>query len=65
MAYVVRLDGGRGALVRDRLDDVGVEGTLEQEIGVLDRAGLLLKDLNEGVANDLALALGVGDLHHR
>ena len=52
---MVRLDGRRRALEADRLDDVRVQGALE-ELG-----RLLLEHLDERVADDLALGLGVLD----
>jgi len=69
---VVRLDGGRRALEADRLDHVRVQGPLEQPLDLatlgarlfnvgLELGRLLLKHLDEGVADDLALGLGVLD----
>ena len=56
---VVALDlGGAGGA---RLDDVGVERALDQELGVLDAAGDALEDADEQLADGLALVLGVGD----
>src|ERR1019366_3178017 len=59
---VVALDQGRRVVAyRDALDDVGIEGALSQEVGVPYLLERLLEDLDEGVADDLALALGVVD----
>ncbi|KAF5038565.1 hypothetical protein DSECCO2_552940 [anaerobic digester metagenome] len=56
---VVALDDGGRALVRHRLDDVGVQGALRQEVHVPEGLGFLVEHLDEGVADDLALLLGV------
>ena len=69
---VVGLDGRRRSLEADRLDDVRVQGALQEPLdlatlaaGSLDLAlnlgRLLLKHLDKSVADDLALLLGVGD----
>ena len=63
---VVGLDGLGWALEGDGLDDVWVQGTLEEELDLLavlggDAGGLALEDVDEGVADDLALLLWVGD----
>src|SRR3546814_3093215 len=59
---VVRLDGDAGAAGEgDRLDDVGIERALRQEIRTTDLRRLLLEDVDEGAADDLALALGIVD----
>ena len=57
---MVALDVGDAALERDRLDHVGVERALRQELRRrhASRASLL-EDLDEGAADDLALLLGV------
>lgn len=71
------LDGSTGALERDTFDNVGVQGTLEQPLDFalgltallgklffsssLKLGSLGLKDLNEGVTDDLSLTLGVLD----
>lgn len=68
---VVGFDGGAGPLERDGLDDIGVEGALQQELdGAVARGcrllvqleGFGLKHLDKSVADDLSLLLGVGDL---
>mmetsp|Transcript_2866 Transcript_2866/g.8726 ORF Transcript_2866/g.8726 Transcript_2866/m.8726 type:complete len:440 (+) Transcript_2866:367-1686(+) len=57
---VVRLDGGRRALVRHALDHIWVQRALQQEGGRRVQLGRkVLKHVNERVANDLALALRV------
>jgi len=58
---VVALDDRARALEGDALDHVGVERALHQEAGALDLLGLLLEDLDEDAADDLALLLRVGD----
>ena len=59
---VVALDhGGVAAVGRHGLDDVRVEGALAQEVRVAEALGLVAEDLDELVADDLALALGVRD----
>jgi len=69
---VVRLDGRRRALEADRLDDVRVQGALEEPLDLaalgarlldvaLELGRLLLEHLDERVADDLALGLGVLD----
>ena len=45
----------------DRLDDVGIERTLGQELDPAERLRLLLEDLDEGGADDLALDFGLLD----
>ena len=44
-----------------RLDHIRVDGALRQEVHSADLLGLLLKDADELLADDLALALGLGD----
>src|SRR5918996_5096969 len=58
---VVRLDRDARALKRDRLDDVRIERALRQKIRAAQPLGLLLEDVDEGPADDLALVLGIGD----
>ena len=58
---MVRLDRGRRAVDRARLDHVRVDRTLRQPANVLDLDRLLVEHLHEVAADDLALALGVGD----
>lgn len=66
---MVGLDGRRGTLEGDTLDDIGVQSTLEEPLDLgtlvlglgLDLLSLLLEDVNEGVADELALLLGLGD----
>ena len=47
------------------LDHVGVEGALGEPVHVAVPARLLLEDLDEEAADDLALALGIGDARQR
>lgn len=68
---VVGFDGGGGTLEAEGLDDVGVEGALEEVLdlagvggvlgGLFDSDGLLLEEVDEGAADDLALGLGLGE----
>ena len=59
---VVRLDDlGLAGLGAGGFDHVRVDGALGQPFDVLDPAGLVVEDLDEGVADDLALLLRVGD----
>ena len=56
---MVALDDGARSLVGHGLDDVGIQGALSEELdvvtGVLDGLGFLVEDVDEGVADDLAL----------
>src|SRR5919109_1278019 len=62
MASAWRSVSSRGAVRRRAaLDDVGVEGALGQEADVLDAPGLVLEDVDEDVADQPPLFLGVGD----
>ena len=45
----------------ERLNDVGVDGALTEPLDVLELVRLLIEDLDEAAADDLALLLGVGD----
>jgi hypothetical protein len=56
---VVALDDGR--LAQTGLDDVGIDGTLDQIVDFADFFGLVLKDADELLADDLALALRLRD----
>src|SRR6185295_5792699 len=59
---VMRLDRHRRPAKRgDALDDVGIERSLRQELGVANGFGLTLEDVDERRADDLALLLGVFD----
>ena len=59
---VVRLDErGDAVLASARLDDVGVERSLDEEADVAEVARLLLEDADELLADDLALLLRIGD----
>ena len=60
---MVRLD--LGGVLGARLDDVGIQGALYEEAGVLEVDGDLFEDADEGLADDLALALGIGDVVQR
>ena len=48
---------GLDALVA--LDDVGVDRALAEEVDALELGGLFFKDVDELLADDLALALGL------
>ena len=50
-----------GGVPGARLDDVGIEGALDEEPGVLDAARGVLEDPDEQLADGLALLLGGGD----
>src|SRR3712207_3931471 len=50
-----------GGVAGAALDDVAVEGSLHEELGVLDLASLLLEGADKLLADDLALRLGVRD----
>lgn len=66
---MVSLDGSGGALEGDALDDVGVERALEEPFDLsagvlglgLDLCGLFFEDVDEGVADELALLFRVSD----
>ena len=59
---VVRLDRDRGAAEwADRLDHIGIERALRQELDVADLVRLLVEHVDKGGADRLALFLGVGD----
>ena len=45
----------------DRLDDVGIQCALCEEFSLADLASGLLENIDECVANNLALCLGVSD----
>src|SRR5690606_42022761 len=63
---VVTLDDvGLAGLAAGRLDHVGVDRALRQPFGVGELAGFLIEDLDEQVADDLALGLGVADPFER
>ena len=55
---MVALD--HGGVTGARLDDVGVDGALDQVVHPADLLGLFLKDPDELLADDLALALRLG-----
>ena len=59
---VVALDRHRRAAGEaDALDHVGVERALGEEIGAADLVRLVLEHVDEGLADELALGLGVGE----
>ncbi len=58
---MVALDDGARALAGHGLDDVGIERALGEEVHLLDLPGFLVEDLDEGVADDLALSFGILD----
>ena len=58
---VMRLDDGRWSLDRDRLDDVGVERPLHEEVDIRDALCLFLEDGDELVPDPLPLRLGIVD----
>src|SRR6516165_11210893 len=63
---VVALDGDAGpAAEGDALDDIGIEGALGQEIGTAQALRLLLEDVDEEAADDLALLFRVGHAGER
>ena len=58
---VVRLDGDRRPAGEGHaLDDIRIERSLRQEVGAAELPGLLLEDIDEQPADDLALGLGIG-----
>jgi hypothetical protein len=58
---VVALDDvGLAGLAAGRLDHVRVDGALRQPLGVAQLVRLLVEDLDEQVADDLALGFRVG-----
>ncbi|OPF33664.1 cytosine deaminase [Pseudomonas aeruginosa P47] len=59
---VVRFDHmGLAGLGAGRLDHVGVDGALGEELHVLQLGGFFVEDFDEGAADDLALLFRVGD----
>ena len=58
---VMALDGGRRTAHRHRFDDIRVERALRQEVEFAERLRLVVEDVDERGANDLALLLGVSD----
>src|ERR1019366_3905571 len=58
---VVALDDGAGPAEADALDDVRVEGALDEPLAPGDALGLLFEDLDEDPADDLPLLLRVHD----
>ena len=58
---VVALDDSGGAVDAAALDDVGVDGSLGEEVGVGDAGGLALEDTDEAFANDAALGFRIGE----
>ena len=50
-----------GGVPGARFDHVGVQGPLHQEPGIGEVGGHLLEDPDEGLPDDLALLLGIGD----
>src|SRR4051795_6250274 len=58
----MRFDRDRGTAERaHRLDYVGVEGALREELDVADLMRLFVEDVDEGGADRLALLLGVSN----
>ena len=51
----------RIATDRDRLDDVGIQRALCEKFCIADLPCGFLENIDERVANNLALCLGVGD----
>ena len=49
------------AVLLPRLDDVGVQRALREELDALELGRLLEEDLPELLADDAALELGIGD----
>ena len=62
---VVRLDRRRRAAHRHRLDDVRIESALREPAHVVERVRRLVEDLDEQVADALALDLGIDDVLQR
>ena len=59
---MVALDRHRGSTGEaDALDHVGIERPLRQELGTADFGRFGIKHVDEGLADELALGLGVGD----
>ena len=57
---VVALDDRRRAVAAATLDDVGVQGSLHEELGVGDATRVLFEHPHEQLADDLSLGLGFG-----
>ena len=62
---VVALDHRARSAHADALDHVRVERALHEPLDVLDLRGVLVEDLDELAADDLALLLGIGDARER
>jgi len=62
---VMAFDGLRGAFDAGGLDDIGVEGALDEPVDSTgefgDALGLVIKDSDKFIANDFAFLLRVGD----
>src|ERR1039457_7355173 len=58
---VALYESGRIVVDRDAFDDIGIERTLGEKVGVSDLLERLLKHLDERLAYDLALLLGLPD----
>src|SRR3546814_17305233 len=63
---MVRFVGGRGTIHRNRLDDVGIDGTLSEPLHFHTRrqlrlygVGCIVKFVDECSANDFTLLLGL------
>src|SRR5690554_8233426 len=57
---MVRLDDvGLAVLAGSGLDYVGVDGALGEEIDAFNLGGLFIENINEGIANDLALGFRI------
>ena len=55
----MRLDDGRRPLERNRLDHVGIERALAEEFRAADFLRFVLEHVDEGVADDAPLLLGI------
>ena len=58
---VVGLDGGRRTFEGDAFDDIGIEGSLSEIFDIGDPDGFLFEELNEKIADDLALLFRIDD----
>mmetsp|Transcript_2275 Transcript_2275/g.5324 ORF Transcript_2275/g.5324 Transcript_2275/m.5324 type:complete len:264 (+) Transcript_2275:2572-3363(+) len=62
---MMSLNGCRWSLVRNTLNHIGIQGSLQKVVTLstlgLDLLGLLLKDINESTSNNLPLLLRIGN----
>ena len=59
------LDRDRFPLDRNALDDIGIERSLNEKTHISDPGRLFLENVDEELADDLSLLLGLGDTHER